>query len=332
MSNQSTSHIMKEKSVKSKDIVITRVFDAPRELVWKAWTEPKRFKRWWGPTGYSCPSAKIDARVGGMYLAAMRSPEGQDIWSTGTYSEVVEPEILAMTDSFADEKGKIVPASHYKMPGEFPMELHVSVSFEEHGNQTTMTLKHLGMPADSADDATNGWNQSFDKLADDIHNEIFDQMKTLVLAEPGKHAVTIIRVQDAPRDMVFRVQTDPELFPQFWGPERFTTRVEKMEVRKGGVWRVIQRDAEGKEYAFNGVYHEVSPERIIDTWEWEGMPGHVLLETITFEEAEGKTKLTNVSVFQSVDDRDGMYRAGMVEGSEVTMDRMAKLLKKMRSE
>jgi uncharacterized protein YndB with AHSA1/START domain len=130
--------------------------------------------------------------------------------------------------------------------------------------------------------------------------------------------------------MVFKAQTDPVLFPQFWGPERYTTRVERMEVRKGGVWRVIQIDAEGNEFAFNGVYHEVTPERIIDTWEWEGMPGHVLLETITLEEIDGRTKLTNVSVFQSVEDRDGMYRTGMVEGSEATMDRLAKLLNRMK--
>ncbi len=130
---------------------------------------------------------------------------------------------------------------------------------------------------------------------------------------------------------MFKAQTTPELFEQFWGPERYTTKVERMEIKKGGVWRVLQRDSEGKEYAFNGVYHEATPERIIDTWEWEGMPGHVLLETITMEEIDGMTKLTNVSVFQSVEDRDGMYRSGMVEGSEATMDRMAELLRKMKS-
>jgi uncharacterized protein YndB with AHSA1/START domain len=131
-----------------------------------------------------------------------------------------------------------------------------------------------------------GWNQSFDKLAEDIHDEIFVKMKTPVLAEPGKHAATIIRVQDAPSDLVFKVTTDPKLVPQFWGPERFTTTVEKMDVRKGGVWRFIQHDPEGNEFAFNGVYHEIRPpEQIIDTWGWEGMAGHVLLETITYVES-----------------------------------------------
>ena len=324
------SQMMKEEPSMGSEIVITRVFDAPRELVWKAWTEPERFRRWWGPRGYTSPRASIDPRVGGTYLVSMRPAKGQEVWITGTYKEVIEPERLVMSDLFADAMGNVVPASYYKMPGEYPPELKISVSFKEEEGRTRMTLRHSGMPLETAKDAEAGWNESFDKLVDDIHNEIFVQMKTLVLVEPGKQAATTIRVQDAPRDMVFKVQTDPELFPQFWGPERYTTRVERMEVRKGGTWRVIQTDAEGNEFAFNGVYHEVTPERIIDTWEWEGMPGHVLLETITLEEVDGRTKLTNVSVFQSVEDRDGMYQTGMVEGSDATMDRMAKLLNRMK--
>jgi uncharacterized protein YndB with AHSA1/START domain len=93
----------------------------------------------------------------------------------------------------------------------------------------------------------------------------------------------------------------------------------------------LQRDAQGNESAFNSVYHEVTPKRTIDTWEWEGMPGQVLLETITLEEIEGKTKMTNVSVFQSLEDRDNMNSAGVVKGSQATTDRMSKLLKKMKS-
>jgi uncharacterized protein YndB with AHSA1/START domain len=331
MSNQTMSQMIKERPGEGSDLVITRIFDAPRELVWKEWTEPERFKQWWGPKGFTSPSAELDVRVGGNYLASMKSPEGLEVWSTGTYGEVREPERLTMSDSFADAMGNVVPASYYKMPGEFPLELQVTVTFQEHGGKTTMTLRHSGMPPESAKDSESGWNESFDKMEKNMHDEIFVQMKTLVLVEPGTQAATIIRVQDAPRDLVFKAQTTPELFEQFWGPERYTTRVERMEVRKGGVWRALQRDPEGNESAFNGVYHEVTPERIIDTWEWEGMPGHVHLETIKMEEIEGRTKLTNISVFQSVEDRDGMYQAGMVEGSEATMDRMAKLLRKMKS-
>jgi uncharacterized protein YndB with AHSA1/START domain len=332
MSNQMMGQMVRERPTKSNDLVITRIFDAPRELVWKYWTEPERVKTWWGPRTYTAPFAKIDARVGGKILMAMRPPEGKDVWSVGTYKEFVEPQRIVVTDSFADEKGNIVPGTEYGMGEDFPMEALITIGFEEKGGKTTMSMVHSGLPESTTKDAGQGWNESFDKLAEAIHDEIFVQMKTLVLVEPNQQAATIIRVQDAPRAMVFRAQTDPTLFPQFWGPEQYTTTVERMEARKGGIWRVIQRDKDGKEYAFNGVYHDVKdPEVIMDTWEWEGMPGHVVFETITFEEIEGKTKLTNVSVFQSVEDRDGMYKSGMVEGSEATMDRLATLLKKMRT-
>jgi uncharacterized protein YndB with AHSA1/START domain len=92
------------------ELIITRVFDAPRELVWKAWTEPERVKQWWGPRGFTSPFCKIDLRVGGSYLFSMRSPDGQDFWSTGVYREIIPQERIVATGSFADEKGNVVPA------------------------------------------------------------------------------------------------------------------------------------------------------------------------------------------------------------------------------
>ena len=89
----------------SDELVITRVLDAPREAVWKAWTDPTRFMLWWGPKGFISPACKIDLRVGGKYLACMRSPEGQDYWSTGVYREIVPRERIVCTDNFADERG-----------------------------------------------------------------------------------------------------------------------------------------------------------------------------------------------------------------------------------
>src|SRR3989337_2780421 len=98
---------------KSKELVITRLFDAPRELVWKAWTDPKQLMQWWGPKGFTSPVCKQDFRVGGKYLYCMRSPEGKDYWSTGVYREIVAMKKIVCTDSFADEKGNVVPATHY---------------------------------------------------------------------------------------------------------------------------------------------------------------------------------------------------------------------------
>lgn len=152
-----------------RDIVIERLFDAPRELVWKAWTDPERLRRWWGPQGFTAPSAKLDLRVGGKYLFCMRAPDGKDYWSTGVYREVVPMERIVCTDSFADEKGNVVPATHYGMSRDFPLEMLVTVTFEEQDGKTKMTLRHAGIPAgpDRAG-ADQGWNQSFDKLAEDL--------------------------------------------------------------------------------------------------------------------------------------------------------------------
>jgi len=153
--------------------------------------------------------------------------------------------------------------------------------------------------------------------------------RTHLIAEPGKQEIVITRVFDAPREIVFRAYTDPNLIPQWWGPKSLTTTVAKMDVKPGGVWRFVQRDAHGNEYAFNGVYHEIlPPQRLVHTFEFEGMPGHVLLETVTFEEFEDKTKLTDKSVFQTVEDRDGMLKSGMEKGAVETMDRFAEELAK----
>jgi uncharacterized protein YndB with AHSA1/START domain len=309
------------------ELIITRIFDAPRDLVWKAWTEPERVKKWWGPKNFTAPVSKIDLRVGGKYLSCMRGPDGKDYWSTGVYREIVPMERIVSTDSFADEKGTVVPASHYGMTGDWPMELLVTVTFEEAGGKTKMILRHEGIPSGMMRELTEtGWSESFDKLAETI----VTSDRTRITAERGKQEVIITRTFDAPRNLVFKTYTDRNLIPQWWGPKRFITTIDKMDVRPGGVWRFVQRDAAGGEYAFHGVYHEVlAPERLVATFEFEGTPGHVSLETATFEEHDGKTRLTGKSVFQSVEDRDEMLKEGMEEGVIETMDRFAELLAKL---
>jgi uncharacterized protein YndB with AHSA1/START domain len=317
-------------TIKNKnELTITRVFDAPREKVWKAWTDPEEVKKWWGPKNFTAPVSKIDLRVGGKYLHCMRGPDGKDYWSTGVYREIVPMERIVCTDSFADEKGNVVPASHYGMTGDWPLELLVTVMFEETGGKAKMILRHEGIPSGMMRELTEaGWNESFDKLAESIVTS-----GTRIIAEQGRQEVIITRVFDAPRKLVFKAYTDRDLIPQWWGPKRFATTIDKLDVKPGGIWRFVQRDAAGDEYAFHGVYHEIiSPERIVDTFEFEGMPGHVSLETLTLEEIGGKTKVTGKSVFQSVEDRDEMLKEGMEEGVFETMDRLAELLGKLKIE
>ncbi len=152
--------------------------------------------------------------------------------------------------------------------------------------------------------------------------------ETEFVIEPGRQDIVIKRVFDAPRDVVFKAFTDPNLIPNWWGPRRYTTEVDRMEVKPGGLWRFLNRDADGNEFWFKGVYHDiVAPDRIVQTFEFEGMPGQVSLETATFDEVDGETRYVGVSVFQSVDDRDAMVQSGMEEGARETLDRFAEVLR-----
>jgi uncharacterized protein YndB with AHSA1/START domain len=156
------------------EILITRLFDAPREQAWRVWTEPAYIMQWWGPKDYTSPAAKADLRVGGTYLYCMRSPEGRDFWSTGVFREIKKPERIVCTDSFADEKGAVVPATYYGMSADFPAELLVTVSFEIQAGRTRLTLRHAGLPAGKMNDLTRaGWNESLDKYAGVLAQTVF---------------------------------------------------------------------------------------------------------------------------------------------------------------
>lgn len=158
--------------------------------------------------------------------------------------------------------------------------------------------------------------------------------KTNIIAEPGKQEMVITREFDAPRELVFKAFTDPELYVQWLGPRDLTMTLETFEPKSGGSWRYIHRDKEGNAYAFHGVNHEVTaPERIIGTFEFEGLPepGHVILETARFEVLPGgRTRLTVQSVFQSVEDRDGMLQSGMEEGMNDSYARLDELMEKIQ--
>lgn len=158
--------------------------------------------------------------------------------------------------------------------------------------------------------------------------------KTKLTAEPGKQEIVVVREFDAPRELVFKAFTDPELYVQWLGPRDLTMTLETFEPKSGGSWRYIHRDKEGNTYAFHGVNHEVTaPERLIGTFEFEGLPeaGHVTLETARFEALPGgRTRLTVQSVFQSVEDRDGMLQSGMEGGMNESYDRLDELLEKIQ--
>lgn len=154
--------------------------------------------------------------------------------------------------------------------------------------------------------------------------------KTEFVIKPGTQEIVMTRVFDAPRDLVFKAMMDPNAIPKWWGPRDHSTKVDQMEVRPGGAWRFINADAAGNEYGFSGFYHLIdAPKQIVETYEFEGMPGHVGLVSTTLEEVDGKTRLVEQSLFPSVEDRDAVVKSGMERGATETMDRLAELLTKL---
>ena len=168
METKTKQDVKQQRSALQNEIVINRVFNLPVSVVWLAWTDAEYFKKWWGPRGFTCPSSKMEARVGGKYLNCMRGPDGKEYWSAGEVKELIPERKLVVTDNFSDEKGNIKPASEYGMPGDWPKELLITVYLEEADGATKMKLKHQGIPAEMREDCIKGWNESFDKLEENI--------------------------------------------------------------------------------------------------------------------------------------------------------------------
>lgn len=245
----------------------------------------------------------------------MHGPDGSDYPNKSVFLEVVNPEhgLLAC-------RGQT---------GRSGVNFQFTFRFEEEGDKTRLTLR---MVFDTAQDreriakefgAIEGGKQTLERLAGYLSNPS-------VIAELGKLTTILSRVFDAPRKLVYEAYTNPIHVSHWWGLPTLKATVDKMEVRPGVARRFVQRGPDGKEHAFRGEHCEiVSPERIVSTFEYEAMPERVIVNTATFEEHEGRTKVTVTSVYQSVEERDGMIRSGMERGANESWDMLEELLPKM---
>jgi len=153
-------------------------------------------------------------------------------------------------------------------------------------------------------------------------------MSELKVEKDGTHAIRTERELNAPRDLVFRAYTEPDLLTRWLGPRRYTMEIDRYEVGDGGRYRYVHRDEQGNEHAFRGVFHgDPTPDAMVQTFEWEGLPGHVSLDRAVLEEIDGgRTVVRTVSVFQSEADRDGMWDSGMADGMGEAYGRLEELL------
>jgi uncharacterized protein YndB with AHSA1/START domain len=153
------------------------------------------------------------------------------------------------------------------------------------------------------------------------------EVRKAILTTPTDREIHVEREFDAPRERVFAAHVDPELIPQWWGPHGTKTVVEELDARPGGKWRFVIRNSDGSETGFRGVFREVvAPERIAWTFEWEGLPGHVSVDSLSFEDLGERTQVVSTTVFHTAEERDGMLESGMEGGMNETYERLDALL------
>jgi len=282
------------------ELVLTRVFKAPRGPVFAAWTEPTQVAQWWGPNGFTNPVCELDVRPGGAVCIHMRGPDGTVYPMTGVYQEIVEPERLVFTSAALDESGKPL------------FDVLNTVAFVEHDGTTKLTVrarvvKSTAGAAPYLAGMEAGWTQSLERLG--VH-----------LAGTADREIVATRVVDAPREHVFEMFTDRQHVARWWGPKGFTSTIDEMDVRPGGVWRFVMHGPDGIDYKNKIVYDEIArPERLVYTH----TGGAQFQATATFTSYGEKTVLAMRMLFESSRERDRVVKKfGAIEGLSQTLDRL----------
>lgn len=264
----------------SRDLVLTRMLDAPRQVVFRAWTDPVRLAQWWGPHGFTNPVCEMDARPGGAIRIHMRAPDGTTYPSRGVVREIVEPERLVFTMAPEDGEGRPI----------FEVLTRVTFAEADGGARTRLTLEVSLLTATPGaarylDGMEQGWSQSLERLA---------ATAAATRAAEGP-ALVLVRRFRAPPALVHAAWTRPEMLAQWWGPHH--TRVERAEldVRAGGRFRVVLVEDTGERHEVSGTYTEVEPERrLVFSWAWVSTPERVSRVTVTFRPVPEGTELTLV--------------------------------------
>jgi uncharacterized protein YndB with AHSA1/START domain len=309
-----------------RELVITRVFDAPRELVFRAWTDPKHMARWWGPKHFTNRVEQMDVRPGGAWRIIMCAPDGAEHPSQGVYREILPPERLVFTNTAVDKDGKVI------------IDGFTTVTFADQNGKTKLTLETRGVA--KVDYAANylkgmeaGWTQSLERLGESL------------LANRADREIAITRVFDAPRDLVWKAVTESGRLAQWWGPKGFTMLVCDVDLRPGGVFRYAMRSPDGHDMWGKWVYREiVPPERLSSVVSFTDEQGNILrhpasptwplevLNTMTLSKQDGKTTMT-ISGYpiNATEEERTTYEAGrgsMKQGFKGTLDQLEVYLAK----
>jgi uncharacterized protein YndB with AHSA1/START domain len=302
-----------------RELVFQRLFDAPRELVFEAWTNPKHLPHWWGPNGFTTTIQEMNLRPGGDWRLTMRGPDGREYRSHIVFMEVSKPSRLVYR--------------HESEPGTEPVvSFEVVVDFAQRGLQTEVTMR---MTFDSAEKrnevvekyhADEGGRQTLAHLADYL-----PRITEGVLITEGEAVKGLVleRTFQAPRELVFRAWTDPAHLQRWWGPKDFTNPVCEFDARPGGAILIHMGAPNGDVYPMKGEVKEVNaPSRLVFTSIALGEGGRELFENLNevdFTEQSGTTKVTLRTTVLRATDVAPQFLAGMQQGWGQSLDRLADL-------
>lgn len=308
------------------ELKITRVFDAPRELVWKAWTDPAMAKHWMGPRGFKATEFATPAEPGGRWHLAMvghipGTGEPVTLRQGGVTKEMRPPELLVYTFAWEDRSKVGLSESPFK-------ENIVTVRFEERGDKTVMHFTQAPFATESERDGhTGGWNSAFDRFAEFM---LAEQPARTATADEVPSELHLKRFFAAPRQLVFDAWTKPEMLREWWGPRNFTNPRCEFEARAGGNIHIDMRAPDGTVYPMSGkVIEFVPPYRFHFTaaaLDAQGEPMFENWNSVFFEETEGGTMVTLDVHVMSTTEAAPQYLKGMSAGWNQSLDKLAEYI------
>ncbi len=317
--------------VPSQGFTIERTFKAPPEKLWTLWTTKEGVESWWGPEGFTTTVHRLDLRPGGAFEYEMTAVGAEQIAALRGLG-------IPLTTAARNVYAEVVPVRRLVLrtrvdfvPGVTPYEVTMAVEFRAVRGGTKVVFTSTKMHSAQFNELSRqGQAEQFDKLARLVARggEPEAAKRATETTLKGDRELLISRVFDAPRKRVFQAHVDPKSLEAWWGPRGYATKVHTWDVRPGGAWRIVQHDLEGREHAFRGRFHEVvPPERLSWSFEYEGTPGHVLTQTMRFEELRGgRTQLRIHVVYANPEDRDAMLASGMEWGMRQGHERLDEYL------
>jgi len=288
-----------------REILTTRLFEAPRDLVFAAWSRSDVLERWWGPRGFTTTTHAFAFRVGGGWRLTMHGPDGKDYPNRLVFDEVAPPQ-------------RIVYSHHGGVDG-VPAQFQCTIAFAAEGGQTRVTMRHLFATREARDavvekyGAAEGARETLERLGEQVEAS---------RAELGKLTVVMVRTFDAPRDRVFEAWTKAEHVRQWFTPRPLTTPACEVEFRPGGAFHITMRfPDQGGDHAFDGTFGELDPPRSL-TFDGTLPDGNVIHTRVTFEERDGRTTVTVVQSYAFSSDST----RGAPEGWTASLDQLGEVV------